>query len=379
DAVAAVFGGGEDPALTEAIYADCPGAADPVATPVRDALLPNLNVKIPGLCDDKGICWKGIANDIKGDYYESNLIGLYVEAVYTYLLTAAAIIAVTMIMIGGLQYATARGDTKQVEHAKKRISSAVMGVILLLLAYNIAFIINPSTTTFRTLSIQTIDTIRINKDLDGPDGLASIHGGPGPWTNLKPPYLDIVTAAKAGGTCEIPEGLASPIGPQTPGVLPNQGNHHWYDKGANGDFTKIFMLDWASSWGTEILAPFNGTVTYEKSTRVNKCGNKITLKGSNTTVYICHVKDFLDAEGNPITGSVVQGQVIGHVGGECCAASDAPNNGYVTSCDVAGTACDPNSSASCTCQPIEQAGNTTGPHVHLTMDKGPSNILHCLK
>jgi len=369
-----------DPALITATYADCPGVVDAPAVPVKDPLLPELNVKIPGLCDDGGICWKGATHNIQGSYYKSNLLGLYIEAVYTYLLIAAAIIAVTMIMIGGLQYATARGDSKQVEHAKKRISNAVVGVILLLLAFNIAFILNPSTTTFRSLSIETVENIAMDKELAGPEGSASHYGGPGPWTNLKSTYLEIATKAHEQGQCYIEEGFASPVGNQSPGVLPNQGNHHWYDKGANGDFNKITMLDWAAGWGEPILAPFNGTVSYKPSNSVNKCGNQIILEGSGTTISICHVKDFLtDASGKLITGQVVQGQVIGHLGGECCSGPSAPN-GYVTKCDAPGTACtDPYSSAPCQCQPLAQAGNTTGPHVHVTMKNSTSKILACLK
>jgi hypothetical protein len=282
-------------------------------------------------------------------------------------------------MIGGVQYATARGSTKQVESAKKRISNAVTGMILLLLAYNIAFIINPATTTFSSLSVKNIKGIQIEKELAGLEGSGTYKSQPGPWTNLKSPYLEIVTAAKNNGLCEITDEFASPLGPQDPGTLPNQGNHHWYDGGANGDFTKIKMLDWSATWGTEILAPFAGTVSYTKSTSINKCGNQIVLTNENSSITICHAKDFLNANGESLPGTVTQGQVIGHVGGECCVGSKTPE-GYVTSCDASGRTCtDPYSSASCSCQPIEQAGNTTGPHVHVSYTSGRSNLLSCLK
>ncbi len=131
-------------------------------TPKRDPIVPVLNVKIPGLCDmsEGGICWEGLNTTTTSDGTQhSNLLGFYVNAVYIYLIGAGALIATTMLMIAGIQYATARGDSKQVDHAKKRIGNAVAGIILLLLAYNIAFLINPATTTFEALSLKSIDPI----------------------------------------------------------------------------------------------------------------------------------------------------------------------------------------------------------------------------
>ncbi len=354
--------------------------AAPIKVPVKDPILPNLNVKIPGLCDATGVCWKGITNDITGGNYQSNLLGTYIKAVYAYLLIAASIIAVTMLMIAGIQYATARGDSHQVETAKKRIGNAVTGVILLLLAYNIAFLIDPSTTTFNSLSLDTVAIIALNTSVAGADGAAIIQGGAGPYTNLSSPYLDAVKEAKKSGLCQVTEGFGSPIGPATPGVLPNQGPHHWIDKGANLDYTKIDALDWAAAWGAQILAPFSGTVTNEAGTDPDDaCGNKIRLSNSSTAITICHVKDFTNTAGLLVVGQVTQGDVIGHVGGLCCTGSNPPK-GSVTACNVSGTVCgDPKTGGACECQTIAQAGNTTGPHVHVTMTAGVSNLLACLK
>lgn len=139
-------------------------------TPAKDPIIPCLNVPIPGLSfgnctpdydgiganPDSAKLLVGVAGD---GGKQINLLGLYVEAVYQYLLIAGAIVAVTMLMIAGLQYATARGESKQVEQAKKRINNAIVGIILLLLAYNIAFIINPATTTFEALTVNHIDRV----------------------------------------------------------------------------------------------------------------------------------------------------------------------------------------------------------------------------
>jgi hypothetical protein len=136
-------------------------------TVINEPIFPQLNVILPGLgyvIKDGEPFWSEAEVTTVNGVQNSNLLGTYVKALYGYLLGAASLIAVTMLMIAGLQYATARGDSKQVEGAKKRIGNAIAGIILLLLAYNIAFLINPATTTFDSLGIQNIKGIEINDE-----------------------------------------------------------------------------------------------------------------------------------------------------------------------------------------------------------------------
>jgi hypothetical protein len=134
--------------------------AAPPALQTREPLFPKLNIPIPGLCDGD-ICWQNVQNEIDPTTgrLQSNLLGEYIKAVYTYLLLAGSLMAITMLMIAGLQYATARGDATQVSKAKQRMQNAIVGVILLLLAYNIAFLVNPATVTFEPLTMQGIDGV----------------------------------------------------------------------------------------------------------------------------------------------------------------------------------------------------------------------------
>ncbi len=368
--------GDDNPAHTTSTFS-CNTAAVETPIPVKDPIFPELNVIIPGLgyiVKDGEPFWSEAQIDNVNGQQNSNLLGTYIAAIYGYALVAGSIVAVTMLMIAGLQYATARGDSKHVEQAKKRIGNAVAGIILLLLAYNIAFFIDPATTNFEALSFKHIDGIQLNTQVAGNEGAASIIGAVGTWENLSSPYKNIVVSAKRDGICEVADGLASPTG-----TLPNQGNHHWFDGGANGEFNKINALDWSAAWGTNIQAPFSGTVSYETgSVNTDRCGNRIRLKSSSgDQITICHVKDFLNKNNQVAPGQVQQGDVIGHVGGQCCSGESVPT-GWVTECNISGSACDPNTAGSCACQTIEQAGNSTGPHVHITWDKGASNILSCL-
>ena len=349
-------------------------AADAVpkeeTVPKKDPVIPNLNVQIPGL---------DFANSVQINpetgVVTSNLLGLYVAAIYRYLLGAGALIAVTMLMVGGVQYATARGESKAVSQGKERITNAIIGLVLLFLAFDIAFFIDPGTVAFKSLKFKSIPEKLLSEDTTGNEGEGSTPSG-NSLKDIPSPYKEIIAAAKDAKACHMTQGIASPTG-----RLPNLGKHHWYDRGVNGDWEKVHAMDWAAGWGTEILAPFDGVVSYTKQTNTdNLCGNRIYLSGSGVKITICHAKDFLRKDGLMFEGSVKQGEVIGHVGGRCCIGGGPVPDGWVTQCNVSGTSCDdPNvNNPSCTCQPITQSGNTTNPHVHITMNSG-GNILACLE
>ncbi|KKW30573.1 MAG: hypothetical protein UY72_C0008G0006 [Candidatus Uhrbacteria bacterium GW2011_GWD2_52_7] len=113
-----------------------------------DPIYPDLNVDIPGL--DPSTDFVVSSEDSKTG---SNFIGVYITKVYSWLIGAGALIAVSMMMIGGLQYALARGKASYIDKAKHRISNAITGLILLLAAYNIAFLINPELVVFNSLAV----------------------------------------------------------------------------------------------------------------------------------------------------------------------------------------------------------------------------------
>ncbi|MEK7105328.1 MAG: hypothetical protein AAB865_01455 [Patescibacteria group bacterium] len=338
---------------------------------------PNLSIPIPGLS------FSAALDD--GNYLTADFIGEYISGIYRYALGVAAILAVVMIMVGGVQYilGSASGG-EAVAAAKKRITNGITGLVLLLSTYALLSVINPDLTFLRSIKIQTIDQIRLSLDTQGPEGSGGACGS-GTWESLPAPYRDIVQAAKndPAVACAIPDGIMSPTG----GSLPNCSNHHWFDaettRATGGDYKKIKKLDWAAPWGSAILSPFAGTVTYQEQsvTDTNLCGNRITIKSSDGegAVVICHAKDFMNGSGEFVNGAqVAQGDVIGHVGGVCC-SGQPERSGWITQCATGGTMCDhPDQNQDCSCQPIHMAGNTTGPHVHMSFYYG-GNILSCLQ
>lgn len=94
-----------------------------------------------------------------GDVQQAGTIGEYVAAAYRWLIPAAALLAIVMIMIGGLQYALARGRPAAIDKAKQRIGNAVLGLVLLLSAYMIASLIDPSLVAFNTVQPPKIKTV----------------------------------------------------------------------------------------------------------------------------------------------------------------------------------------------------------------------------
>lgn len=71
-------------------------------------------------------------------------LGHYIELVYKYAVNVAAVLATVMFMIGGLLYLTSGGDSGRVGVAKKRMTDAVIGLVLTLGAYLLLNTVNPN-------------------------------------------------------------------------------------------------------------------------------------------------------------------------------------------------------------------------------------------
>lgn len=83
----------------------------------------------------------------------------YINGIYTWLLPAASLVAVVMMMIGGLQYVMSRGKSKYIEKAKTRITNAITGLVILLSIFVLLNLIDPRLTTLNALRIPMIKEI----------------------------------------------------------------------------------------------------------------------------------------------------------------------------------------------------------------------------
>jgi hypothetical protein len=85
----------------------------------------------------------------------TSVLGLheYLALAYQFLLPAMSLIAVVMIMVGGLEYVVAGGNSKRLDKAKTRITNALIGLVILMSAYSIAYLLDPRLVNL--LALQT--------------------------------------------------------------------------------------------------------------------------------------------------------------------------------------------------------------------------------
>jgi hypothetical protein len=81
-------------------------------------------------------------------------IGKYISTVYTWGLSVVGILAVVMMMIGGLIWTTAGGSATHIATAKQYIGGAISGLVLLLVSYLLLETINPELVNLKPLIVQ---------------------------------------------------------------------------------------------------------------------------------------------------------------------------------------------------------------------------------
>ncbi|MFH1047050.1 MAG: pilin [Patescibacteria group bacterium] len=104
--------------------------------------------KCPGTGAQRGYCYvrqtsMPLTISIGGQTTVLDL-GHYIEIAYRYAVYIAGIIAAVMMMVGGLQWLTAGGNSGAVSAAKKRITDALIGLVLTVFAWLILNTINPA-------------------------------------------------------------------------------------------------------------------------------------------------------------------------------------------------------------------------------------------
>lgn len=135
-----------------------PSTGTPSRTP-REFITPILSVDIPGVSFSQIIETNGKLS--------INFIGEYVTGVYKYLLGVSTIVAIVFVMVGGFQYvlAAGRGD---VGEAKKRITNAITGLVLLMSVYLILYTVNPNLVFFGPLKIDPVPFVHIPNETPDP-------------------------------------------------------------------------------------------------------------------------------------------------------------------------------------------------------------------
>jgi len=124
-----------------------------------------LQIFIPGV--DQCTYWgtkveKGVLKPVKKtcNYIGGNLLPRYIKILYQFSIGVIAILAVIMIMIGGLGWIFAAGNPGKIGKAKEQISSAIAGLILALCSYLILVLINPNLVNLNITGLYNIQAVQ---------------------------------------------------------------------------------------------------------------------------------------------------------------------------------------------------------------------------
>ncbi|MCX6796684.1 MAG: hypothetical protein NTW06_04285, partial [Candidatus Falkowbacteria bacterium] len=86
-------------------------------------------------------------------------IAEYIKQIYKYLIGIVAIVAVVVMMLGGIIWITAGGNPSRVGEAKSWITASLTGLILVMFSYVILKTVNPELVNFK---VQTITPIKLD-------------------------------------------------------------------------------------------------------------------------------------------------------------------------------------------------------------------------
>lgn len=116
---------------------------------------PKLNVQVPELTFSKTL-FGPCSYDPSQKCVQSSTLGDYINALYKFLLNGSILIAIVMIMIGGLQYVLGAASEAQVNKGKERMTNAVTGLVLLLCVFLILKNVNPQLVSLKMVQLQNI-------------------------------------------------------------------------------------------------------------------------------------------------------------------------------------------------------------------------------
>lgn len=139
---------------------------------------------------------------VSGDFSPgpTNALGSYLNSMITLFIGLCAVVAVVMIVIGGIEWSTSELISKK-EAAKERIWGAVLGLLLALGSYALLYTINPDllntnvdigdVTIQSTIEQQIKDLVDIRTS-----GIQTIDGKPGAKINFKAEACPVALAVE---------------------------------------------------------------------------------------------------------------------------------------------------------------------------------------
>jgi hypothetical protein len=169
-------------------------------------------------------------------------ISQYIGRIYNFAIGVVGLIAAVMMIIGGFQYLTSAGDAGKIGAAKKRITDAIIGLVLMLGSYALLNTINPALLAFKPLS-SAIDKNAIKTQINFIPWCDDLVDPADP--TKRPEVLPLADTADCGtiGTYKVGNGTSyclfrgqcgeSPVGPPR-----NGGTNYWETCLQQGGLTK---------------------------------------------------------------------------------------------------------------------------------------------
>ncbi|GEM_PF-1646783 len=151
----------------------------------KEVIPPVLSVSIPGFGN-----FSKVSCDETSETCQIPWLAEYIGALYKYSLVIIGLLAVIVMMIGGVRWLTAGGAREAISDAMNWIKGGLLGIILAVCSYLLLFIINPDLTILQPLNISYID----RRD------------------------LDILDSPDAGNSSGLPPGQSDPQCLQTGGI-----------------------------------------------------------------------------------------------------------------------------------------------------------------
>jgi hypothetical protein len=92
-----------------------------------------------------------------------NSIGEYIREIYKYMIGVVGILATVMMMIGGLVWMMAGGDSGKVGEAKSYIGASISGLVIAFASFMILATVNPDLTKLKPITVRGTKEVEIKK------------------------------------------------------------------------------------------------------------------------------------------------------------------------------------------------------------------------
>lgn len=128
-----------------------------------EPVYPKLQIPIPGVPGLTEFAKVEIKGEPGERYIYIPWIGQYIAAIYGWAMGVVGILAVAMIVWGGVIYLTAGGIPERISTAKSYIISAISGLVLAFGSYLLLYTINPDLVKFGAMKIRVVERIEYSE------------------------------------------------------------------------------------------------------------------------------------------------------------------------------------------------------------------------